>query len=64
MSVKVRHDSGEVTIHATREDAIAAALIDMPDGDELAVHEGGCAMNRTGKCDCEPYVTVVRRGAA
>ena len=49
----------------TLEDAIAEAMRDAQDGDEVAVHSAQCAGAVDGAgCTCEPEVYVVRRAVA
>ena len=43
-----------------RDDAIAAAMADAEDGDEVVVHQASCAARWDEACDCTPDVRVVR----
>lgn len=47
------------------EDAIAAAMEDLEDGDCVTVHDEDCAIRTSeDECTCTPDVIVVRRGEA
>lgn len=48
----------------TKEEAIALALSDAVDGDEVAIHAGTCKVDQGEPCSCTPEVIVVRRGKA
>lgn len=56
----------EPEVYPTRDEAIAAAMIDAEDGDEVLVHAETCATREPGvQCDgCAAVLLVVRRGAA
>ncbi len=43
-----------------RDDAIAAAMADAEDGEEVVVHQVTCAMRWDEPCDCTPEVRVVK----
>ena len=62
--LRVRHHDGTETEHATHEEAYAAAVADMAEGERLGLHAIECGMTRRRKCDCEPVVVTVRRGKA
>lgn len=54
-----------VTYCATLEEAIAEAMSDAVDGEEIAIHSDDCACDTDGDgCTCTPEVHVVRRAAA
>lgn len=58
-------DTDGITRVATRDEAIAVALHDARDGDEVFVHDASCACDADGKgCNCDPELIVVRRGKA
>jgi hypothetical protein len=47
-----------------RDDAIAAAMVDLDAGDEVIVHQAACAARWDEPCTCTPEVQVVMRGQA
>jgi hypothetical protein len=53
----------DVTIVSTRDEAIAVAVAESEDGDEVAIHEATCSPG-ADPCTCTPTVIVVRRGKA
>ena len=62
--LRVRHHDGTETEHATHDEAYAAAVADMRDGERLGLHGIECGMTRRRECDCDPSVVVIRRGKA
>lgn len=57
-------DADEVETFDTFEEALAAAMIDVPDGQSVIIHGTECDLDETDECTCEPVVHVVRRASA
>lgn len=52
--------AGEVEVFPTQDEAIAAALRDSPDGDEIAIHDQTCKAKPDGTgCTCQPLIARV-----
>lgn len=68
----VAFSDDDVDTYDTRDEAIAAAMLESEDGDEVLVHAPTCEMGRWADeesaeqkpCSCTPDVHVVRRAVA
>ena len=54
-----------VSYHETLEGAIAEAMIDAKQGEQIVIHDGECEIDDDfDGCTCEPLIVTVNRGAA